>query len=64
MLKMFEGDGRTLDARILDPKSGVRGPEETYGPDQTETESKWTEIKLSGVGRPGGFVGMGGGWGL
>ena len=30
-------------------------------PKRTETEPKRTEIKLCGVGRPGGFVGMGGG---
>ena len=29
-------------------------------PKQTETDPKWTEIKLFGVGRPGGLSGWGG----
>ena len=33
-------------------------------PKWTETDTKWTEIKLSGLGWPGGFVGMGGRWGV
>ena len=43
-----------------DPK---RSQTEPNGAERSQTEPKWTEIKPSRVGRPGGFVGMGRGGG-
>ena len=43
-----------------DPK---RSQTEPNGAERSQTEPKWTKIKPSRVGRPGGFVGMGRGGG-
>ena len=48
---------RTRNQPETDPKQSQTEPN---GP---ETEPKWTEIKLFGVGRPGGLSGWGGGGG-
>ena len=48
---------RTRNGPETDPK---RSQTEPNGPERSQTEPKWTEIKPPRVGRPGGFVGMGG----
>ena len=46
------------EALLPDP---TQQPEtEPNGPERSQMEPKWTEIKPSRVGRLGGFVGMGG----
>ena len=51
----------------MDPKRTGTDPKrrqtEPNGAERSQTEPKWTEIKPSRVGRPGGFVGMGRGGG-
>ena len=43
-----------------DPKQTRNGAKRSRTePKRTEAEPKWTEIEPSGVGRPGGFVGVG-----
>ena len=49
---------QTRNRPETEPKQTQRSQTEPNGP---ETEPKWTEIKRSGVGQPGGFVGVGGG---